>query len=226
MKTDWLEIAKECPVLKGLSPKDLEALMKNINLQIRTFRKDEIIASQGDEVRSLMILLAGSVRGEMTDFSGRMIRIEDVQAPRPLAEAFIFGRENRYPVEVIANEEVRILLIFKEDLLRLLSLSPVIQINYLNLISTKAQFLTHKIKFLSFKTIREKMAYYILQLKPQEDGNLYFPSTQLAMANLFGVARPSVARVLKDMEDEGIIRTKSKLVEILDHDALLELMKE
>jgi len=223
---NWLDKAKDCPVLKGLDSEELEQILDKVNFQIKSYRKDDIVSIQGEEVSFLMILLEGSVRGEMTDFSGRLIRIEDIHAPRPLASAFVFGKENHYPVDVIANEDVRALVIYKDELLKLLTISPVIQKNYLDLISTKAQFLSRKIKFLSFKTIKGKIAHYILQIKPGPDGSLRFPATQQSMASLFGVARPSVARAIREMEDEGIIRTKSKLVEILDHDGLVRLMDE
>jgi CRP-like cAMP-binding protein len=223
---DWLDKAKECPVLKGLDSNELKHILSKVNYQVKSYAKDELVASQGDEVKYLMILLAGSVRGEMTDFSGRIIKIEDIHSPRPIASAFVFGKENRFPVDVIANDEVRTLVIFKDELLKLLTISSVIQKNYLDLISTKAQFLSRKIKFLSFKSIKGKIAHYILQLRPGPDGLIRFPATQQSMASLFGVARPSVARAIKDMEDEGIIRTRSKLVEILDHGALVELMNE
>lgn len=223
---EWIEKAKECPVLKGLDDSDLLSVLNQINFQIKTYKIDEVLAFQGDEVKSLMILLTGSVRGEMTDFSGRMIKIEDIHAPKPLASAFIFGNENKFPVEVIANETLKLLVVYKEEFLKLLSISPIIQKNYLDLISSKAQFLSRKIKFLSFKTIKGKTAHFILQLKPGLDGLLRFPVTQQAMADLFGVARPSVARALKDLEDDGIISSKNRKVEILDHPALVKLLNE
>lgn len=223
---DWIEKAKECPVLNGLEGSELQYVFNKVNFQLKSFKQDDIIAFQGDEVRFLMILLTGSVREEMTDFYGRLITIEYILAPRPLAGAFIFGKENKYPVEIIANEQVKMLVIYRDEFLKLLKISPVIQKNYLDLVSTKAQFLSRKIKFLSFKTIKSKMAHYLLQLQPHADGKLRFPVTQQALANLFGVARPSVARALKEMEDEGVLISKNKEVEILDKDKLMEYLQE
>jgi len=39
---------------------------------LRMFRKGDILARQGDVCNRLMILLKGSVRGEMIDYSGRL----------------------------------------------------------------------------------------------------------------------------------------------------------
>jgi CRP-like cAMP-binding protein len=50
--------------------------------------------------------------------------------------------------------------------------------------------------------------------------------TQNALAEYFGVARPSIARVIGEMENEGIIITKGKLLKILDKKRLTELTVE
>jgi hypothetical protein len=43
------------------------------------------------------------------------------------------------------------------------------------------------------------------------------------MADFFGVARPSIARALGDLEDEGIILSQGKNVSVLDVSRLTEL---
>ena len=97
---------------------------------------------------------------------------------------------------------------------------PLDIISFITLISSYGS------AFLSFKTIKGKLAHYILQLKTQEDGLIKFPVTQQALADLFGVARPSVARALKEAEDEGIIKSKNRQIEILDHPRLVALLNE
>lgn len=45
----------------------------------------------------------------MIDYSGRLIKVEDIAAPRALAPLFLFGEENRFPVEVTANEPTEVI---------------------------------------------------------------------------------------------------------------------
>ena len=85
-----------------------------------------------DEVKNILILLCGSVKGEMVDFSGKTIKIEDIESPRPLAPAFLFGENNRYPVDIIANEKVEVLVLPKESFLQLMQQNEIILKNYLN----------------------------------------------------------------------------------------------
>ena len=217
---DWIETASKCPVLRGVSTDELLELFGELQFQIKTYRKDEMLASQGYEVNRLMILLEGSARGEMTDATGQVIKIEDVEAPKPLAGAFLFARENRFPVDVFANEPVKALIIYRDEFLRLLRMNETIQMNYLALVSSKAEFLSRKIRFLSFKTIRGKIAHYVMDLRPDGQGQLTIPVSQQELADLFGVARPSVARAFGELQRSGIIRLRNRKIEILNQSAL------
>ncbi|MFO7617312.1 MAG: Crp/Fnr family transcriptional regulator [Bacteroidales bacterium] len=220
---DWIETASKCPILRGVSTEKLLELFSELQFQIKTYRRDELLAIQGDEVNRLMILLEGSARGEMTDVTGQVIKIEDVEAPRPLAGAFLFARENRFPVDVFANGPVKVLIIYRDEFLRLLRMSETIQMNYLTLVSSKAEFLSNKIRFLSFKTIRGKIAHYLLELQPDTEGHVTIPVSQQELADLFGVARPSVARAFGELQQSGIIRLRNRKVEIVRAAALREL---
>jgi CRP-like cAMP-binding protein len=217
---EWIEMTAQCPIMKGVTGEDLLKHFENLQFQIRSFRKDEMIAQQGDEVNRLMILLEGSARGEMTDSEGRVVKIEDVAAPRPLAGAFLFGQENRFPVDVFANEPVKALVIYREEFMKLLRMNETIMMNYLTMVSSKAQFLSRKIKFLSIKTIKGKIANYLMSLGASREAIIEIPVSQQELADLFGVARPSVARGFAGMEQEGIIEVKNRKVKIRDYQKL------
>ncbi len=223
---DWIEKASQCPILKGVANDLLLELFEKLQFQIKSYQKDDVLAIQGDEVNRLMIILQGSARGEMTDFSGHIIKIEDVAAPKPLAGAFLFGNDNRFPVDVVANEPVKVLVIYRDEFLKLLRMNETIQMNYLNLVGSKAQFLSRKIKFLSFKTIKGKIAHYLISLKQDEGGTIHIPASQQELADLFGVARPSVARALGDLEQEGLIFSQNRNITILNKPGLLKYFNE
>jgi len=143
-------------IFNGLNEELITSLLNDKPYRMRKVVKDEYVAYSHDVCKDMLIVVQGSVRGEMADFSGKRLKIEDIEAPRPLAAAFIFGHDNRFPVDIIANEASVILIIPRDVLIFLLQNSEVILKNYLNTISSRAQFLSGKIRFLSFKTIREK----------------------------------------------------------------------
>ena len=220
------EILSRSPFFIGVSPKELEELLSKVPFSVKSFSKGQTIAQREEEVRNLCIVLEGVVKGEMVDFSGKILKIEEIQAPRPIAHAFIFGEKNRFPVDVVAVNDVKILFISKPDMVRLLQINKVILNNYLNAISNRAQFLTNKLWFLSFKTIKEKVAHYLLNLSKSETRtSIVLPKSHQELAEFFGVARPSLARVFGEMQDEGIITINRREVAIVDKQKLIEMVR-
>ena len=218
-------LLSQCPVFRGISEDESKSLLGKIHYQIKSFQKDEIVVLAGDEVKNLLIILSGSVRGEMIDYSGKTVKIEDIEAPKPLASAFLFGKENHYPVTVTANNATRILAVPVQEFLRLLQLNTNLLRNYLNSISSRAQFLSQKLHFLSFKTIKEKVAHFLLKEAGERFHSFELKNTQQQLADLFGVTRPSLARVLGEMQTEGLIKIEKKTVTLIDKETLNELLR-
>ncbi len=214
-----------CPVFKGLLPKEVEQIMEGVHYQLKHFSKNELVVSAGDECTRLFIVLKGSVKGEMADYTGKTIKIEDIEAPRPLAAAFLFGQNNRFPVTVIANKEVSLLSIERTEFLKLLQKDQRILTNYLNSISSRAQFLSQRIKFLSFKTIKQKIAHYLLELAGDRLAIVELPLSQSQLAEFFAVTRPSLARTLGDMDTEGLIEVHRRTIKIVDKAKMNNLLK-
>lgn len=218
------QLLTQCPIFRGINEKEVEDLLKRIHFQIKSYSKDEVVVVAGEPVLNLHIIIQGSVRGEMIDYSGKTIKIEDIEAPKPLAAAFLFGRENKFPVTVTANSETKIITMPVSEFLKMLQLNTPILKNYLNSISSRAQFLSQKLHFLSFKTIKGKVAHFLLQQAGDKYHSIELKNTQQQLADLFGVTRPSLARVFGDMQKEKLIKIENKTVTLLDKKALNELI--
>ena len=219
------ELLVKSPVFSGLLVDKLKSTFQDIHYQVRKFEKNDLVVQAGTECSQLIIVLSGSVKGEMTDYTGKTIKIEDIEAPRPLAAAFLFGQNNQFPVTVIANNDVELLYISKPEFLKLLQKDQRILTNYLNSISSRAQFLSQRIKFLSFKTIRQKIAHYLLGLAGDRLAVVELPLSQEQLSEFFAVTRPSLARALGEMGQEGLIDVKRRTVRILDKQKMNELLK-
>ena len=219
-------ILSSSPLFKGLDVNAIELLLAGIPHRIKRFKSGTLVSQSGDPVNSLMIVVSGIVKGEMTDYAGRVIKIEDIPAPGALASAFMFGNNNRFPVNVICVSDTEILIIEKTDFLKLLMNNDMILVNFLNMISNRSQFLSEKIKFLNFRTIKGKLAQYILQKAGTEKSIIYLEVTQNDLADFFGVARPSVARALGELETEGLIEAKGKSIRLINRRGLTDLTSE
>lgn len=211
------------PLFKGLSTDKIETILSGVVHRIRKFQSGYLISQSGEPVNSLMIVISGIVKGEMVDYAGRVIKIEDIPAPGALAAAFLFGNRNRFPVNVVAVSDAEIIIIDKPEFLRMLMRNDKMLVNFMDMISNRSQFLSEKIKFLNFKTIKGKLAQYILHLAGDSKNEIRLDRTQNDLADFFGVTRPSVARALGEIEEEGHLEVNGKRIKILDRKGLSEL---
>jgi CRP-like cAMP-binding protein len=219
-------LLQKAPLFNRLRIDEIEKILSEITYRIRKFKAGSLIVNSGEQVKSLMIVIKGIVKGEMVDYAGKVIKIEDIPAPGSLASGFMFGNRNLYPVNVTSVTESELLVIDKNTFLNLLIRHDLVLVNFLDMISNRSQFLSEKIKFLNFKTIRGKLAQYILQAAGSDKYEIILDMTQNEMAEYFGVARPSIGRVISELEEEGIISTKGKYLKILDRKKLSELTIE
>jgi CRP-like cAMP-binding protein len=221
-----MEALVKCPLFKGIDYQEICQLLEKIPYQIKKYEKGHMIAQSGEECRSLMIMLHGSVKGEMVDYSGKAIKIEDIDPPKPVALAFLFGENNTCPVNIVANNHVEMFHLPKKSVIALMQLSSAFLNNFMNMISSKTQFLSDKIRFLSFQTIRGKIAHYLLQLSGPVEGEILLPKSQEELANMFGVTRPSLGRALRDLHNEEIIEAKGKSIKVLNRQLLIKQLKK
>jgi CRP-like cAMP-binding protein len=203
-------------LFNGLKSEEIESLLNNTPHLLKSFRKNELLAISGDKVKGAMILIEGNLHGEMLDFSGNSLKIEELSPLQMVAAAFLFGKQSIFPVNLSALSDGKFLFIAKGDFTRMLTQHPQVLNNYLNIISNKAQFLSRKISFLNFKTIREKVAFFLLQNYSSGIKTINLKQNQTALAELFGVTRPSLARTIGEMQRDGIFIWKRKEVEIIN----------
>jgi len=208
-------VLSQSSLFRNINNDDMFLLLEKVHYQIKSYSTGQIVVYSGDECNELQIVLSGSVRGEMMDMAGRVLKIEDIGVARPLAVAFIFGNNNSYPVTVTANEEVKFLVLPRESVLKMMQLNVSFLTNFMNDVSNRAQFISGKLKFLSFQTLKGKLAHYILeQEKKGHGGRIVMDKTQEKLADLFGVARPSLGRIIRQLHNEGVIFAEGKNIEI------------
>ncbi len=220
-------VISKIPLFRAIPETELTDLFSEFKIVETRFKKDELLAMQDEPCNRLIVLLSGSVKGEMIDPSGKMIKVEDIYAPGPLAILFLFGQENRFPVQVMAREDVAALVISKQSVLRMLSLNETFLKNYLDISASFASRLSQKLHFMSFRTIRQKLAIYIINLsKAAQSDTIELDKTKTALAEYFGVSRPSLERELTNMQHDGLISAVKKTVSILNKNELVRLIHQ
>ncbi|QZT38515.1 Crp/Fnr family transcriptional regulator [Halosquirtibacter xylanolyticus] len=217
------QVLQKTMLFKGIPESEIADILNGSRYRVTKFTKESLIAHAGDPIEEMIILMDGTLEGAMLDLAGNKLKIELLNGPMLIAAAFVYGKKNRFPVNLLAKTDGRLLRIDKKSFTQLLTTQSQLLINYLNIISNKAQFLTEKITFLSFKTIRQKLAFFLLKRGQNE---IELKESQSALAELFGVTRPSLARTIGELTSNNIILWERKKVVILDLQALKDILME
>ena len=212
-----IEILKETVVFNGIDEKTIKNILEKNKYEIKKYSPNESIAFRGDEVRGLYIILKGTLTTEMLTEEGNVIKIEELVPSDVIASAFIFGKKNSFPVDLNAKDEAEILFVERKEFLKILFSKEKILENFLNEVSNKTQLLTSKIwNSFNNKTIKKKFCDYV---KKNQKNNLFSIQNLGALAEYFGVERPSLSRVLSDLvKDEKLERIGRNKYKILDKD--------
>jgi CRP-like cAMP-binding protein len=220
----------QCPVCSAISPENREEFFRDMKYKNEMFKKGDVIARQGDPCKYLYILLKGAVKTEMITETGGQLTIEVIRAPRPLASAFLFAEDNCFPVDVVALEQSVVLMIPRDEVIRLFQKDAAFLQRYITYNSNKTQFLSHKLQILTIKTIKGKLAHYILEqlsichsISPTINTFL-MDKNQTELARSFGVSRPALARTLSEIQQEGAIRAERNKITVLNKRMLLNML--
>ncbi len=214
------------PLFHSISETEIEHICSELKLKETHFKKGEILAFQDEICNRLILLLSGSVKGEMTGPSGKVVKVEDIYAPNPLAILFLFGAENRFPVQATAREDCLALVIPKQSVLKMLRMNETLLKNYLDISANFAGRLSRKLHFMSFRTIRQKLGMYILNLSRSKGTDKFeLDKTKTALAEYFGVSRQSLEREFANMQRDGLVEVQKREVVIRNKHTLIQLIK-
>ncbi len=216
------ELSSNIPLFQGLSTVELSQMLADTPHSIRSYDTGDPVALQGTVCNQLMVVLEGVVEAQMVSETGKQIVIERLQAGNLLAPAFIYARDNRFPVCIVAATPCSILGIQKDTFSLLMQHEVRILTNFLMLISERSNFLSKKVSFFAFKSIRGKLASFLLS-QSAVNGVIHLKESQQSIADRFGIARPSLARALGELAEEGLIKVSHRSIEILDSVGLRKL---
>lgn len=185
------------PLFRHASEEAIRELCDKAPSHTRSYVAGDIVALQGQSVRDVLIIVSGAVRAQMTSPEGKRLTIDNISAPDVLASAFVYSTEHRFPVTIEAVEPSEVWYLDKEYFLGYMSRHTTVMKAFLCMISDRCNFLGQKLKALSLQSLRERLIGYL------ERHQLVGKQEDLAL--LLGVARPSLARLLSELVEEGVL---------------------
>lgn len=216
-----MQVLQKCPLFAGMSTLSIDLALGNISYQIINFAPRDVYTLSGMPCRFADIVLSGSLICRMVSLSGKQVEVTRLRPGNLIAPAFIFAKNNSMPVSVETDSEVTLLRMTPQTLKKLIDDDADIRMNYIRSLSNIDVFLTHKMKVLSLFTVREKVAYLLLERAGEQNSNtIRLTRSRQEIADSFGIQKFSLLRVLSEFEKEGVIRVDGKTIEIIDRSRL------
>ena len=218
------KILEGCPLFRGMDADRIEAVLSPDFISVSDYTKGDTVARRDTAYSGLMIILKGSAIGTFTYPAGQTVNIDSVEASELIAPAFLFGGYNRLPVDIIAQTDLKVLTIHRGYLFELMQENMLILSNFIDIISNRAGVWQKKIYALSFKTLKEKLASYLLDHSSDEDAVVPIPDIR-ETAEYFAATRSSLLTVIEGLEKKRIITLSGDDIEILNRQALKDILK-
>ena len=200
-------ILTECPLFRGLTEDQIhEVIDGRGDYTLADYRDGELIARRD------------------TAYSGRPVTIEPLEAPQLIAPAFLFGGYNKLPIDVVADGDATIMTLHRGYLFELMQSNVLIMSNFIDIISNRANVWSKKIYFLSFRSLKEKAAGYLLGHSTEASPSVEMPDIR-EIAQYFDATRSAVQTVLAELEKKRLVALSGDRITVLNRKGLEDILK-
>lgn len=172
----------------------------------KTFSEGDVILNEHAYIASIPIVVSGSIRVMQTDEDGREILLYYIQAGESCIMSFLGGMHNdTSKVKAIAEENTEVLFIPIDKVNLLIKEYPE-WLNYIfRLYHKRFEELLEVVNAIAFKRMDERILDFIKK-KCELTHSQTLSITHELLATELGTARVVVSRLLKQMEQEGLVR--------------------
>ncbi len=201
-----MEVLKKNRLFWNLSDQDIKNLLEPDACILGRYGKKTVIVHENEPCRSVGFILEGTLSFQQISVSGEMIKIHMFHPGDCFGLAIIFASQPLYPYTLITSSAAAILYIPIERIKALLNVSPVFCNNFSVHLSDRIRMLQAKVRILSQRDVRSRLILYLSGAASHTGAARFkLSSSKTEIADLIGVARPSVSRELRRMQEDGLI---------------------
>ncbi|MGB3074587.1 MAG: Crp/Fnr family transcriptional regulator [Chitinophagales bacterium] len=172
----------------------------------RTFSEGDVILHENAYIKSIPIVTSGSVRVMRVDEDGKEILLYYIRSGESCIMSFLGGlHHDTSKVKAIVEEETEILLL-PVDKVRLMLKEYPEWLDYIfRLYHKRFEELLEVVNAVAFKKMDERLLNFIkTKCELTQSKTLYLTHEQLA--GELGTVRVVISRLLKQLEDEGVVK--------------------
>jgi len=181
---------------------------------VRSFSKNAVVVSEGDETDSLYILLSGRVKAFVSEEDGREVVLSTVGVGDYFGELVLDGGPRS--ASIMTLEACRFFVIPRGDIEGLLDRNPAFARHLIRMLIGKVRTLTQKVLDLALKDVYGRFAKFIDENAVEEKGMRVVSErlTQHDIAARIGGSREMVNRIVKDLTAGGYISVDAKQITV------------
>lgn len=207
-------------LFRGLSEEEISQALRELRAQEKPYGKDAVILSAGQTTERMGLVLKGSVTIESNDLWGNRTILSHVGEGGFFAETYAWLCDEVVLVDVVANEECRILFL-TVAVMRGLSLArepwaAKLTANLLSISAQKNLALTGRSFHTAPKSARARIMAYLNTVSLQKQRREFdIPFDRQQLADYLNLERSAMSKELGRMRDEGLIRTRKNHFSLL-----------
>lgn len=181
----------------------------------KQFKEGEIILNENAYIKAIPIVTSGSIRVMRTDEEGREILLYYIRAGESCIMSFLGGmHQDTSKVKAIADEETELLLIPIEKVSLLIKEYPEWLDYIFKLYHKRFEELLEVVNAVAFKKMDERLLEF-LQTKQKHNKSHILQITHEQIAQELGTARVVISRLLKQMEEQGLVKLGRNKIELM-----------
>jgi CRP/FNR family transcriptional regulator len=220
------QVLRQAPLFATLTDDDLRRVAA-IAVPRRYARK-EAVFREGDRADGFFVVEAGKVKVFKLSEEGKEQVLHVLEPGQSFAEAAIF-EGGSYPAHAEALADSELLLLPKQAFIDLLERYPRLAVRMLASLSRWLRRMTDLVENLSLRDVEARLVFYLAEeLKsrgiPAKDGvTLELPVSKNVLASRIGTVPETFSRILKRLQEDGVIAVRGKQIRILSAGALFSL---
>ncbi|HEU4441765.1 MAG TPA: Crp/Fnr family transcriptional regulator [Burkholderiales bacterium] len=195
---------RSIPLFEGVAEAELHALAECT--VTRSYPKQAIIVSEGDDTDSLYLILAGRVKVYLSDETGKEL-ILAIKGPGQYFGEMVLDSRPR-SASVMTLEPSQFAILSRADFKAFLLRHAEVALQLIENLIRVARGLTHNVRSLAMLDVYGRVARILLELAvDQGGGKLVIPEklTQKDIAARVGASREMINRILRDLTAGGYV---------------------
>ena len=181
----------------------------------KSFPKNTILFTKGDETDSLYIIKSGKVKTIIVDEDGKEMILSTQGAGEYFGEMSLIDKEPR-SATIMTKTPTQMLIIHRDDFLKVFNSNPDMVYGLFKVLLRRLRKATDKVESLAFKDVYGRIAGLLTQLAKPEDNKWVIEDklTHMEIAHMVGCSREMVSKILKELTIGGYISTLKKQITI------------